>query len=96
MLHSTRFFAHDPRFLSAIIPRFPRLLDGTETHPNSYALICDRDLTGTGAETLYRSIIWNAPELLLPCGDCHGCGEYVGLLERETCPTCGGRKMVPV
>ena len=34
--------------------------------------------------------------LLLPCGDCQGRGEYVGLLERKTCPTCGGRKVVPV
>jgi hypothetical protein len=71
-----------------------RLLDGTEAHPDSYTLLCDQDLAGTGV--LYRSIIWNPPELLLPCGDCQGRGEYVGLHERDVCQTCGGRKMVPV
>jgi hypothetical protein len=73
-----------------------RLLEGTEAEPDEYALICDADLSGTGAHTIYRSIIWNPPELLLPCGDCQGRGEYVGLLERKTCTTCGGRKVVPV
>jgi DnaJ-class molecular chaperone len=73
-----------------------RLLEGTEAHPDSYALMCDANLSGTGAHTIYRSNIWNPPELLLPCGDCRGKGEYVGLLERETCQTCGGRKVVPV
>jgi hypothetical protein len=73
-----------------------RLLEGTEAEPGDYALICDADLSGTGAHTIYRSIIWNPPELLLPCGDCRGKGEYVGLLERGTCKTCGGRKVVPL
>jgi hypothetical protein len=73
-----------------------RLLEGTEPEPNDYALICDADLSGRGVNTIYRSIIWNPPELLLPCGDCRGRGEYVGLLERKRCPTCGGRKVVPV
>jgi hypothetical protein len=73
-----------------------RLLDDTEAHPDSYALICDADLSGTGAHTIHRSVIWNPPELLLPCGDCQGRGEYVGLLEREICQTCGGRKLVSV
>jgi hypothetical protein len=71
-----------------------RLLDETEAASDSYTLLCDQDLAGTGV--LYRSIIWNPPELLLFCGDCQGRGEYVGLLERETCGTCGGRKMVSV
>jgi DnaJ-class molecular chaperone len=73
-----------------------RLLERTEAEPDGYALICDRDLSGRGAHPLHRSIIWNPPELLLPCGDCRGRGEYVGLLERATCKTCGGRKVVPV
>src|SRR5437868_5237038 len=73
-----------------------RLLEGTEAAPDGYSLICDADLSGLGAHTIYRSISWDPPELLLPCGDCRGKGEYVGLLERETCKTCGGRKVVPV
>ena len=73
-----------------------RLLDGTEAGADCYALICDMDLSGTGAHPIHRSIIWDPPELLLPCGDCRGRGEYVGLLERETCRTCGGRTVVPV
>jgi hypothetical protein len=76
------------------ITRVRRLLDETAAVSDSHTLLCDLDLAGTGV--LYRSIIWNPPELLLPCGDCHGRGEYVGLLERETCGTCGGRKMVSV
>jgi hypothetical protein len=71
-----------------------RLLDGTEAEPACYSLLYDRDLSGTGV--LNRSIVWNPPELLLPCGDCQGRGEYVGLFERETCQTCGGRKMLSV
>jgi hypothetical protein len=71
-----------------------RLLDGTEAASDSYTPLCDQDLAGTGV--LYRSIIWNPPELLLPCGDCHGRGEYVGLLEGEARGRCGGRKMVSV
>jgi hypothetical protein len=73
-----------------------RLLEGTEAAPDAYALICDADLSGSDSHTIHRSIVWRPPELLLPCGDCQGRGEYVGLLERETCGTCGGRKMVPV
>ncbi len=69
-----------------------RLLEATEAEPDEYALIGDADLSATGAHTIFRSIIWNRPELLLPCGDCHVRGEYVGLMERETCPTCGGKE----
>ena len=71
-----------------------RLLEGTEAAPDGYTLICDSDLAGS--RVLRREIIWHPPELLFPCGACEGRGEYVGLLERETCGTCGGRKVVPV
>jgi hypothetical protein len=76
-----------------------RLLKETEAESDDYALICDADLSGRrdpNRHTIYRSIIWNPPELLLPCGDCRERGEYVGLLEREMCRTCGERKVVPV
>jgi hypothetical protein len=73
-----------------------RLLEGDKASERVCTLICDTDLSGRGAHTIYRSIVWSPPELLLPCGDCRGRGEHVGLLERKTCPTCGGRKVVPV
>jgi hypothetical protein len=71
-----------------------RLLDGTEAYPDAYSVISDCDLSVAGV--LSRSIIWNPPELLFQCADCHGHGEYVGMLEREVCQTCGGRKLVSV
>jgi hypothetical protein len=73
-----------------------RLLEFIEPANGTYWLICDRDLSGTGAHPIHREIIWDRPELLFPCGDCRGRGEYVGLIERETCQTCGGRKVVRV
>ena len=50
----------------------------------------------TGEHCLLRRIVWDPPELLFPCGACEGRGEYVGLLERDVCRTCAGRKVVPV
>jgi hypothetical protein len=73
-----------------------RLLEKTDAGPDEYALVCDADLSGRHAHTIHRSIIWDPPDLLLPCGACDGRGEYVGLLERKTCLTSGGRKVVPV
>ena len=69
-----------------------RLLEGTEAVPDTYTMICDQ----AGSDILLRSMIWDSPELLFRCPDCEGRGEYVGLLERRTCPTCQGRKVVPV
>ena len=71
-----------------------RLLEGIEADPDVIILMCDRDLAGT--RVLRRKIIWDPPELLFPCGTCEVRGEYVGLLERDICRTCGGRKVVPV
>jgi DnaJ-class molecular chaperone len=71
-----------------------RLLEFTEAASGTYLLICDQDLAGSGV--IHREIIWDRPELLFPCPDCRGRGEYVGLLERETCRTCAGRNVVPV
>jgi hypothetical protein len=73
-----------------------RLLEWTEAKPDAYMLICDADLSGLVAHTIHRPIIWNPPDLLLPCGECRGRGQYVGLRVRETCRTCGGRTVVPV
>lgn len=71
-----------------------RLLEGTESAPDTYTLECDRDLIGSGI--ILRSIIWDPPELLFRCPGCDGRGEYVGLHERERCRRCGGRGRVPV
>jgi hypothetical protein len=73
-----------------------RLLEHTDAANGEYWLICDRDLSGTGANPIHRAIIWEQPELLFPCGDCRGSGEYIGLTERGPCRTCGGRKVVRV
>jgi hypothetical protein len=71
-----------------------RLLDGTEAEYAVYQLFCDQDLSGRGV--FDRTIIWDPPELLCTCPDCHGRGEYFGLVERETCRMCNGRAVVAV
>src|SRR5262245_34342945 len=71
-----------------------RLLDGEECEPGRYLLLCDADLAGS--HRLRLEIDWQPPELLFPCLACEGRGEYVGLLEREVCRSCGGRKVVSV
>jgi len=71
-----------------------RLLDGTDAASAVYHLICDQDLSGWGV--LNQTIIWDSPELLCTCSDCRGRGDYVGLVERETCRTCNGRTVIVV
>ena len=71
-----------------------RLLEGSEAEPDTYVIRCDRDRAATGI--LQFAVVWDPPELLVPCRACEGRGEYVGLLEREVCPSCGGRKVMPV
>lgn len=75
------------------VPAIRGLLEGTEAAPDAYTLRCDQDLAGSGI--LLRSVIWDPPELLFPCSDCNGRGEYVGLHDREPCGTCRGRGCVP-
>lgn len=69
-----------------------RLLQGSEADPDTYPLICDSDQAGSGV--LYRSLTWQPPEILFPCGTCGGTGQYVGLADVEVCKVCGGRKVV--
>ena len=69
-----------------------RLLEGTEAPAISYTLICDGDLFGSSI--LQRSFLWEPPEMLFVCPSCEGKGEYVGLMERESCEPCGGRGLV--
>jgi hypothetical protein len=69
-----------------------RLLEGLEAPADLYTLVCDRDLSGSGI--LQRSFVWEPPEMLFVCPSCDGKGEYVGLMERETCEPCGGRGLL--
>ncbi len=71
-----------------------RLLEGKSVAPARFVLLCDRDRVGSGV--LQYTIVWEPPELLFPCQACEGRGEYIGLLEREVCHACGGRKLIPV
>ena len=70
-----------------------RLLEGMEAEPAMFIILSHGD---TGSEVLRYSAMWDGPELLFPCQVCEGRGEYVGLLVRETCHGCGGRKVIPV
>jgi hypothetical protein len=62
-----------------------QLLEGSETEPHTMLLRCDRDQSAIGV--LQMSIVWDPPEILVPCRECEGRGEYVGLREREVCPS---------
>jgi hypothetical protein len=70
-----------------------RLLDGAESSHGTYMLNCDVDSALAGQNP--NSIVWDPPELLIPCPDCNGRGEYVGLQHVEKCRPCGGRIVVP-
>jgi hypothetical protein len=70
-----------------------RLLEGAESDHGTYTIECFSDLAL--AEQAPASIVWDPPELLVPCPDCNGRGEYVGLLHVERCRTCAGRMVVP-
>ena len=61
-----------------------RLLEGNEADPGVYEILCQGE---AGQETLRHSVTF-------PCQVCEGRGEYVGLLVREVCQGCGGRKVV--
>jgi hypothetical protein len=69
-----------------------RLLDGTESVPDTYPLVCNSDCAGSGV--LHRDLIWQPPQVLFPCPMCNGTGRYVALIEVGTCKACGGRKIV--
>jgi len=71
-----------------------RLLEGLDAPADSHSLICDSDLLRGGI--LQQSFTWNPPEMLFVCPSCDGKGEYVGLMERETCGPCRGRGVIPV
>src|SRR5262245_4052242 len=71
-----------------------RLIEGEECEPGPYLVLCDANRAGS--DWLRLKIEWAPPELLFPCLACEGRGEYVGLLERHVCPSCGGRKFVAV
>ena len=70
-----------------------RLLEGTESSPDTYELRCDADRAGSGV--LHRSLIWDPPEMLFECSTCGGTGQYVGLAEVGTCevPASQNRKL---
>ena len=69
-----------------------RLLEGTEAASGGYPLVCDADRARTGV--LQRELIWQPPEIVFACPSCNGSGQYVGLIDVETCKVCGGRKVV--
>jgi len=71
-----------------------RLLEGTEADSGVFVMLCDGETAG-GATRRYE-VIWDSPVLYFPCAGCEGRGEYLGLLVREVCPGCNGRKVVPV
>jgi hypothetical protein len=71
-----------------------RLLEGTEAEQGSYVMQWVQETPDSG--TPFWSVSWDPPELLIPCQACEGRGEYVGLLEREVCRACGGKKVVQV
>jgi hypothetical protein len=68
------------------------LLTGSESIPGPYRLQLDQDQVGSGV--LIRVATWKPPELLVQCTACDGRGEYVGLVVKEVCKVCGGRKVV--
>jgi hypothetical protein len=70
-----------------------RLLEGSEASHGTYTVEHHSDRASS--EQIPASVIWDPPELLVPCPDCNGRGEYVGLLHVEKCRTCGGRTVVP-
>ncbi len=69
-----------------------RLLEGTDAEPGVFELL----FNGTAGETRRYEVTWDAPLLYFPCSACEGRGEYLGLLVREVCQGCGGRKVVAV
>ena len=50
-----------------------RLLEGAETGHGTYAIEYHSDLAL--ADQIPASVIWDPPELLIPCTDCNGRGE---------------------
>jgi len=70
-----------------------RLLEGAEASQGTYTLEHHSDQASS--EQTPESVIWDPPELLVPCPVCKGRGDYVGLLIVEKCGTCGGRLVVP-
>ena len=65
-----------------------RLLEGSPA--GRYKLICESDCS-----TMFlRPMVWNSPDLSFVCPHCKGRGEYVGLMERQTCELCAGRGLV--
>ena len=70
-----------------------RLLEGAESDQGTYTIECHANLAS--AEKVPESVVWDPPELLIPCHACNGRGEYVGLLVVEKCATCGSRLVVP-
>ena len=68
-----------------------RLLEGSLA--GRYRLICESD--GVGSKMLLRPMVWNPPDLFFVCPNCKGRGEYVGLMEQQTCEPCAGRGLVP-
>jgi hypothetical protein len=70
-----------------------RLLEGAEASQGTYTVEHRSDRTSS--EQIPESVVWDPPELLVPCQICKGRGEYVGLLVVEKCGTCGGRLVVP-
>ena len=70
-----------------------RLLEGSEIDA------CDLKLNVShvqaGAAVLVREAVWQPPELLLPCEQCNGKGEYVGLAVVEKCGACRGKGWIP-
>jgi hypothetical protein len=70
-----------------------RLLEGTEAESGVFAVLCDG---AEGEATVYYEVTWDAPLLYFPCSACDGRGEYLGLLVREVCQRCGGRKVIAV
>jgi hypothetical protein len=70
-----------------------RLLEGAEADRATHSVQC---LAESGlAKDIPDLVVWDPPELLVPCSVCKGRGDYVGLLVVEQCATCGGRSLVP-
>ena len=63
-----------------------RLLKCVEAGAGTYTVDCEPAL---------GPVLWDPPELFVPCPDCKGSGEYVGLQQVEVCRTCAGRTVVP-
>jgi hypothetical protein len=70
-----------------------RLLEGTDAEPGVFEVLCGGDRDN---ETTRHEVTWDAPLLYFPCSACQGRGEYLGLLVREVCQGCGGRKIIAV